>query len=132
MATKDPRARGGRVERAPRSKSETTLGANGMDRSEERLQVIVESALDAVITMDDTGSVTGWNPSAERIFGWTAAEIIGHQLSLTIVPPRHRAAHEAGLRRYRQTAEGPVLGKVIEITGLHRDGHEFPVELAIS
>jgi diguanylate cyclase (GGDEF)-like protein/PAS domain S-box-containing protein len=132
MAKTDPRARGGQVERVPRSKFGTTLGISGMDGSEERLRVIVESALDAVITMDDTGAVTGWNPSAERIFGWTAAEIIGQQLSLTIVPPRHRAAHEAGLRRYRQTADGPVLGKVIEITGLHRDGREFPVELAIS
>jgi diguanylate cyclase (GGDEF)-like protein/PAS domain S-box-containing protein len=104
----------------------------GHKDSEQRLKTIIDTALDAVITMDEAGIVTAWSPSAAKIFGWSESEILGQTLSLTIVPPRYRAAHEAGLARYRQNGEGPVLGTVIEITGLHRDGREFPVELAIS
>ena len=99
---------------------------------EERTQAIMETALDAVITMDSQGLIIGWNVQAEVTFGWSRQEAVGKHLSSTIVPPQHREAHVHGLQHYLATGEGPVLNKRIEITALHRDGHEFPVELAIA
>src|SRR5678810_964228 len=91
-----------------------------------------ETALDAVVTMDPAGQITGWNPEAERIFGWSRQEAVGRRMSDTIIPPQYREAHERGLRRFLHTGEGPLLNKRIEITAVHRTGREFPVELAIS
>jgi two-component system, cell cycle sensor histidine kinase and response regulator CckA len=101
-------------------------------RSEARLQGIIDAALDAVITMDGTGVIRSWSSQAEQAFGWPAAEAIGRSLATTIIPPRYREAHERGLARFLKTREGPVLNRRFEITGLHRDGREFPVELAIT
>ncbi len=100
--------------------------------SEAHTRVIVETALDAIIVMDASGFITDWNVQAEKTFGWPRQEAIGRLLSTTIVPAQHREAHERGLRHFLVTGEGPVLNKRIEITACNRDGHEFPVELAIS
>ena len=100
--------------------------------SEERYRMIVETALDAVITMDRGGVITGWNSQAEGIFGWSPQEAIGRPLSTLIIPPPHREAHERGLQHYLATGKGPALNKRFEITALHRDGHEFPVELSLA
>jgi PAS domain S-box-containing protein len=100
--------------------------------SEEHLCLVIASALDSVVAMDAEGRVGGWNPQAEATFGWSGQEAIGKIMSELIIPPQHREAHERGLKHFLKTGEGPVLNKRIEITALHRDGHEFPVELAIS
>ena len=103
-----------------------------LEESQERTRLMIQVALDAVITMTEDGAITGWNAEAERTFGWFSSETIGRRLSDTIIPVKHRAAHEKGLRHFLATGEGPVLSKRIEITALHRDGREFPVELAIT
>ena len=95
-------------------------------------QSVLDTALDAVVVMGDDGVIIGWNSSAERMFGWTAAEAIGQLLSSTIVPQVHRKNHENGLSHYLQTGEGPVLGKRIEVPARRRDGSEIPVELSIN
>ena len=100
--------------------------------SEARLKAIIDAALDAVITMDGTGTIRSWSPQAERVFGWPASEVLGRTLSTTIVPPRYREAHERGLAHFLATGQGPVLNRRIEITGLRRDGREIPVELTIT
>jgi PAS domain S-box-containing protein len=89
-------------------------------------------ALDGFIGMDAAGVITDWNAQAERIFGWRRQEAVGRLLSVTIVPPQHREAHERGLRRFLSTGESPMLNTRVEIAGCHRDGHEIPIELAIS
>jgi hypothetical protein len=91
----------------------------------------VDSALDAVVSMDVEGVITGWNPQAETTFGWRAEEVIGRPLVETVVPHTHRAAHAEGLRHWRETGEGAVLNSRIEIQALHRDGRLIPVEVAI-
>jgi PAS domain S-box-containing protein len=100
--------------------------------SEERARSIIEAANDAFIEMDSYGSITGWNRAAETTFGWSRDEAVGRLVSETIIPPRHRDAHQHGLAHFLTTGEGPVIGKRIELDALHREGHEFPVELTVS
>ncbi|MBO9574871.1 MAG: PAS domain S-box protein [Sphingobium sp.] len=110
-----------------RKRAEEALAA-----SEERTRLVIETTLDALVMMDSEGMITGWNPQAEKTFGWTQDEALGRALHETIMPERYRAAHAEGLTRYLAGGDGPVLNKRIEITALHHDGHEFPVELAIT
>ena len=99
--------------------------------SEERVRLLFDAALDAVVTIDATGTITGWNAQAETTFGWKRDEAIGRLLVDTIVPEQHRLAHLQGLERYLETREPRVLGRRIEITAVNREGRELPVELAI-
>ena len=103
-----------------------------LSASETKTRLILDTALDAVVEMDDRGMIIGWNQQAETIFGWSAKEVIGRRLSDTIIPQRMREAHENGMRHYEETGEGPVLNTRIEIEGWHKEGREFPVELAIT
>jgi len=105
---------------------------DALRQNEERIRVIIETSLEAVITMDASGAITGWNPQAERVFGWARSDALGRSLAETIVPERNRAAHRRGLQHFLATGTGPILNTRIEVTALHRDGREFPVELTIS
>jgi PAS domain S-box-containing protein len=115
-----------------RTDAERQRAQEGMQASEERARLIVETALDAVVTIDRAGTITGWSPQAESLFGWSAAEALGRSLSNTVIPERYREAHQGGLERYLATGEGPVLNRRIELSALRRDQSEFPVELAIT
>src|SRR2546430_12779832 len=68
---------------------------------------------------------------AEAIFGCPNSEAVGRLVADTIIPPRYREAHRVGLARFLETRQGPVLNKRVELEGIHRDGHEFPIELSI-
>ena len=103
-----------------------------VEATQARTRLIVDTALDAVITIDQDARVTLWNAQAEATFGWSREEALGRNLAGLIIPVRLREAHATGMRRYLSTGEGRVIGRRIEIVGLHRDGHEFPVELAIT
>jgi PAS domain S-box-containing protein len=101
-------------------------------QSETQLMSVFKNALSAAIAVDESSFIVGWNAKAEETFGWPEAEIVGRTLSSTVIPPQYREAHERGFKKYLATGEGPVLGQRIEITAMHRDGHEFPVHLSIS
>ena len=100
--------------------------------SESRLRAMLEAALDAVVTMDQRGRVIGWNHAAEATFGYRAHETIGRDMADLIVPPSLRAAHRAGLARFLETDEPVILDRHLELTGVHKNGTEFPVELTIT
>ena len=102
-----------------------------LQQSEERTRSILEAAKDAFVSMDEQGLISDWNDQAEATFGWSRHEALGRDLAGTIVPPEHRQAHRDGLARFLDTGEGPVLNQRVEISALHRDGHTFPVELAV-
>ena len=108
------------------------LAEEALRASEARTRLIVDTAHDAFIAMDIEGRITDWNAQAEATFGWSRSEAVGRFLADTIIPHQHREAHKRGLQHFLATGQGPVLNKRIEITALHRDGHEFPVELTIS
>jgi diguanylate cyclase (GGDEF)-like protein/PAS domain S-box-containing protein len=97
-----------------------------------KLEAFFETSIDAVVQMDFDGYITGWNQQAEKIFGWSAEEILEQTIEQTIIPERYRDAHRMGMQRYLAGGETSVLNKLIEIHALNRDGHEFPVELSIS
>ncbi|HEX4147498.1 MAG TPA: PAS domain S-box protein, partial [Pirellulales bacterium] len=108
------------------------LAQQALRASEERARNIINAAYDAFVAMNADGQIVDWNHQAEVAFGWSRAEVIGRPLSETIVPPEYREAHNKGLAHFLATGEGPLLNQRVEITGLHRDGHEFPIELTIS
>jgi PAS domain S-box-containing protein len=112
--------------------SEQKRAEEAFRRVEQQARSIVDSALDAVVAMDADGKITGWNKHAEVIFGWSRSEALGQRMVDTIIPVQYRLSHERGLEHFFKTGEGPVLNRRIEITGLSRDGAEFPIELSIT
>lgn len=103
-----------------------------LEEREYNLQQLLVHAPDAVIVINKESLITFWNPKAEEVFGWTAAEVLHRPLADMIVPHQHRAAHAAGMKRYLSTGEAHVLNKTIEITALNKSGNEFYVSLTIS
>jgi diguanylate cyclase (GGDEF)-like protein/PAS domain S-box-containing protein len=101
-------------------------------RSEEAQRVILEQANDAFVAIGVDGRVTAWNRAAESMFGYTAAQALGRPMAELIIPPRYREAHARGHSGFIHTGAGPVVNRRTEITGLHRDGHEVPIELSVS
>jgi two-component system, chemotaxis family, CheB/CheR fusion protein len=95
-------------------------------------RTFLDSALDCIITMDASGRVLEFNPASERVFGFTRSEAVGKALAELIIPPRLRERHRQGLTHYLKTREGPLIGKLIEIEALRRDGSEILVALAIN
>ena len=99
--------------------------------SEEQTRLIIETASQAYVAIDADGKIIDWNAQAEATFGWSRREALGHALEDRIIPVAQRAAHRAGIANYLATGEGRLIGKRIEVTALHRDGHEFLAELTI-
>jgi PAS domain S-box-containing protein len=101
-------------------------------RSESRKSAILNSALDAVVSIDSRGHITDFNAAAEKMFGHRAVDVIGKPMAELLVPPALREAHRRGFARFLATGEGTVIGRVVEMFALRADGSEFPVELAIA
>jgi two-component system cell cycle sensor histidine kinase/response regulator CckA len=108
------------------------LAEDKLQESEERKAAIFESALDALITIDQEGKVVEWNPAAERIFGYTSQQAIGREMAELVIPPQSREAHRQGMEEFRGTGEGTVLRKLVELTALRADGTAFPAEIYIT
>ncbi|MEM9819543.1 MAG: PAS domain S-box protein [Bacteroidota bacterium] len=100
--------------------------------SEQKLRKIINTSLDAVITIDEEGKVTEWSSQAEQTFGYTREEALHQSMSTLIVPEAYRQGHDTGMKHFLRTGEGPVLNSRIEITGLNKEGREFPIELSVS
>jgi PAS domain S-box-containing protein len=115
-----------------RAESELAVAEHALRTSEQRARLVIESAYDAFIAMDAEGVIIDWNTEAEKIFGISSSQAIGRNLSETIIPEQHRERHQAGLKHFLKTGEGPLLGKRLEITALRADNSEFRVVLTIS
>ena len=100
--------------------------------SESRMRNVLDATLDAVVTMDALGKITGWNNRAQTMFGWTAVQAVGRSLQDTIVPPRHRTAHQRGLTRFLASGETRIMNRRLTMTALRRNGEEFPIDMSIS
>ncbi len=100
--------------------------------SEDKFRRISVSAQDAILMLDNDGLVSFWNPAATRIFGYTAEEAMGRSLHSLVTPSRYHETIRKGFDHFRNTGEGPVVGKTVELTARRRDGSEFPVDLSVS
>jgi PAS domain S-box-containing protein len=100
--------------------------------SEALKTAILQSALDCIVTINETGRVVEWNPAAERTFGYEKGVILGESMAEHIIPGGYRERHYQGLAHYLATGEGPLLGKRVEVEAMRADGSQFPAELAIT
>jgi two-component system CheB/CheR fusion protein len=98
---------------------------------EERLQAILDTAMDAIITIDQRGIIQSVNAAAERMFGYTIAEMVGQNVTMLMASP-HRDTHDGYLARYLQTGEKHIIGISREVEARRKDGRVFPTELAVS
>ncbi|MBI4717646.1 MAG: PAS domain S-box protein [Planctomycetes bacterium] len=98
---------------------------------EARLHAILDTAADGIITIDEQGTIETLNNAAQRIFGYSAEEVIGRDVGM-LMPSPHARAHREYLARYLRTGEQRVIGSRREMTGRRADGSEFPLELAVS
>ncbi len=105
---------------------------NQKAETEARKTAMLESSLDAIITIDQHSNIVEWNAAAERIFGYPRTEAIGKNMAELIIPEQYRKAHFRGIAHYLATGEGPCIGRVIEVEALRADGTEFISELAIA
>ena len=99
--------------------------------SERHYRQLTEATLDAIVLVDQESRITLFNPAAERMFGWQAADVIG-QPSSVLVPEEYRLLHETGFRRYVETRQPRIIGRTVEVMARRKDGVEFPVEIALS
>ena len=100
--------------------------------SEEKLQVITDSAPDAVILKDGKGRISYWNPASERVFGYSKAEAMGRKAIELLMPERVQPQFKKVIDEFRKPGVKASSGKVIEFIAKHKDGHEFPIEMAVS
>lgn len=96
---------------------------------EDRTAVIVEHAIDAIVLIDPDGFVVSWNPRAESMFGWSRQDVLGESLAELIIPEKHR--QDVDMARLAQPDSDPQSEAKTEMSALHRDGHEFPIELYV-
>lgn len=103
-----------------------------ISESEEKFHKISESAQDAIIMMGGDRCITFWNAAAARIFGYTAAEALGQETHALLAPGSVRPAFDRAYPHFHETGEGPVIGKMLELSAIRKGGEEFPVELSVS
>jgi PAS domain S-box-containing protein len=109
-----------------RKRAETAL-----QESEERMRAIFDTAVDAIVTIDEAGHIDRCNRAAERLFGYVQAELAGRNISC-LMPEPYRSAHDGYLARYRNTGEKRIIGTGREVLGQRKDGSTFPMDLAVA
>ena len=100
-------------------------------QAEERMRSVVNHVVDGIISIDDHGIVTTFNPAAERIFGYPAAEVVGRNVNMLMPEPYH-TEHDGYVANYLDTGQAKIIGIGREVVGQRKDGSIFPMELAIS
>ncbi|MEL7833820.1 PAS domain S-box protein [Fodinibius sp. Rm-B-1B1-1] len=103
-----------------------------LEETQIKKDAILNSSADAIITVNKDEEIIEFNPAAEKIFQFSKEEIQGKKLSETIVPKRHEEAHERGMQYYIKTGEGPIMGRLVELPALRKDGTEFPIEIQVN
>ncbi|ALA56929.1 PAS domain S-box protein [Nitrospira moscoviensis] len=105
--------------------------AVALSESEDRFRSVVQAASDAIVVADEHGYIVSWNDAATRMFQYSRLEALGKPLTI-LMPMRFREAHEMGVERMRTSGESKLIGKVVTLQGLKKDGTEFPIELSLA
>ena len=108
-----------------------TRNVDALGDSAERLRAILETAVEGIITIDERGIIESFNPSAEKIFGYTAREAIGQNVKL-LMPAPYRREHDGYLKNYHQSGHAKIIGIGREVIGQRKDGTAFPMDLSVS
>jgi PAS domain S-box-containing protein len=111
--------------------SADAAATQSLSLAEERMRSVVNHVVDGIITIEDRGTITTFNPAAERIFGYAAAEVIGQNVKLLMPEPYH-GEHDGYISNYLRTGQAKIIGIGREVMGRRKDGSTFPMELAIS
>jgi diguanylate cyclase (GGDEF)-like protein/PAS domain S-box-containing protein len=101
-----------------------------LGEKEQRLRSVVDTAPDAIVQADANGLVIGWNEGANKLFGYTSGEMLGQSVN-RLMPQRLNLTHDLAMSRLRDGTEPHLLGKVLELVGLRKNGVEFPIELVL-
>lgn len=102
-----------------------------LERNEARTRAILDTAADGIITIDERGIVESYNAAAERVFGWTAAEVIGQNVSM-LMPSPYAESHDSFIKAYLRSGDPQLIGRGREVQGRRKDGSTFPMDLAVS
>lgn len=105
---------------------------NLLRESEEMLRVMTESANDAIVMIDEMGLVSFWNCAAEAMFGYSAHEIMGKNCHYILAPKHYQSAYEKAFPAFKESGQGSVIGKTVELEASRKDGSIFPIELSIA
>ncbi len=108
------------------------LVSEALQESNEALHTIADAANDAIILMNEEGKISSWNPAAEIIFGYTAAEAIGTDIHILLAPQRQYESYKKSFWKFQEMGKEPSLGRTIELMAKKKDGREFPVEISLA
>lgn len=111
--------------------SRRTDAERNLSDATARLQALIATANDAVVTIDERSQIIDWNNAAERMFGWTRLEVIGQNLPELIIPPELREHHNAGVERFLKDGTAVMFNRRVETTALRRNGETFDTELSV-
>ena len=101
-----------------------------MQGSPQELRALLDAAVDAVVVIDGSGRIESFNRAAERLFGFSATEVVGRNVSM-LMPEPDRSAHDGYIQRYLTTGEARIIGIGREVKGQRRDGTVFPALLSV-
>ena len=115
----------------PRGVPRSVPDPNDPRVTEARWQAVLRTARDAIISIDAKGHITLFNPVAEQMFGYSAAEVLGQNVNVLMPPPYHEE-HDAYLRRYQRTGDARAIGRIRSVHARRKTGQVFPIELSVS
>ena len=123
-------------ERRAKEQADSLLSDSGrllarLAASEERLASVIRSSVDGIIVIDETGTIEMFNPASEQLFGYSAEEAVGRNVSM-LMPKPYDEEHPGYLRRYLETGAAHIIGIGREVEGLRKDGGTFPFDLSVS
>ena len=103
-----------------------------LEEAQDRFRAIAENALDAIVLIDEEGKVVYWNPAAEKMFGYHAAEVMGKDVHAVLMPEEYQERFKKGFEEFRKTGKGPAVGKVLELTAKLKPGTKIPIEISVA